>query len=941
MINIYKKIISTAVVCFVVLGLSLTTTETVNAQVDSLWSIDAPTSNWFGTGNTERGLAFNPLTGNLIVASRQGGERLVILDAATGDSVGLLSNERPKIADPTPIWTLEAPKSNYFGTGNTERGLGFNPATGNLIIPSRQGGVNPVLIDGATGDSVGTLDNTGISGGIFPFNQIGATPDGQIFTANLASNSVTKIYRWADETSAPVEIFSDSLGQRLGDSFSVTGDTTNVTLYLSGSAATKVVPFTWNGTTLTKEADITVAAGAARGGISSRVINDSVLVTGTGTAPRFLNVNDGMSGADVTSDKVTDLNSVMTNDQMMYNGRKLVAVGPTSVSQLFYLFDATDGFALIDSINSAPLGPDGNGNNTGAVKFDEVNNRIYVMETNNAIHAYDLTDYFAQDAITGGTFTINQIRATSDGQIFAGNLSVGGDNVRIYRWADEGAAPEMIFAGPMDNAIRYGDSFGAVGSGNDVKLFMGGSNNGGFIARFDWDGTSLTKTNEFDTGVGNTGRGGFSSSLIEGDSIAVAGTFAPIRLMNINDGGLSEPISSPDIEQDDLESSMTIAVAEINGKTLVAVGPAFNNGKFYLLDAENDFSVLAEIGPLGLNLNGNGTGATHFDVENERLYIMETNNAIRAYNLSDDIFIEEVTIAEARAFDPESETKVRIKGIVNSTDFGFSLGDYFVQDETGGINITNFNEGGSQSGVVVAPGDSLVIVGVVSEFRNQINIEVESQTIVNSGNQLPEPQEITFAALDSVSAFQGMRVQLTNLTIVDESEWPTTEVNSGSGVNVRMVDANDDTVIVRIARNNTFYAAGSPVPTSPLIVKGTMGQFFDDTQIFPFFDGDVEESEPVSNEDELNTPLSFKLNNNYPNPFNPTTNISYELPQTATVRVTVYDITGRKVAELNEGTKTAGYYTVAFDASGLASGMYMYRLEAGSFTAIKKMMLIK
>ncbi len=940
MINIYKKIISTAVGCFLVLGLSLTTTETVNAQVDSLWSIEAPTSNWFGTGNTERGLAFNPLTGNLIVASRQGGETLVILDAETGDSLGLLSNQAPPAEVVDPVWKTNAVDVGWLGFGNTERGIGFNASTGNLIVASRQGGVSPIIVDAATGDSVGILDNTGISGGTFPFNQIRVTPDGQIFTANLAINATTKIYRWADESSAPVEIYSDSLGQRLGDSFGVVGDTTNVTLYLSGSGATKVVPFSWDGATLTKGTDIAVAAGEARGGFSSRAVADSIIISGTGTAPRNLSL-DGVLGSQLSSADVSeaDLNSSMLNDQMVWNGRHLVATGPAFTNGKFYLFDVTNEVELVYEFEA--LGDSVNLNNTGGVLFDTENNRLYLMDTNNSIVAYNVADFFPTDVITGGTFTINQIRATSDGQIFAGNLSVGGDNVRIYRWENEEASPEMIFAGPMDNAIRYGDSFGAVGSGNDVKLFMGGSNNGGFIARFDWDGSALTKTNEFNTGVQNTGRGGFSSTLIDGDSIAVAGTFAPPRLMNINDGGLGEPVVSEDVDEGDLNSSMTVAVAEIKGKTLVALGPAFNNGKFYLFEANEGFDLITEIGPLGLNANGNGTGATHFDVENQRLYIMETNNAIRAYDLADGIFADEVTIAEARALDPADEVLVRVKGVVNSTDFGFSLGDYFIQDETGGINITNFNEGGAQSGTVVEPGDSLMIVGVLAEFRNQINIEVQSQTVISSGNDIPDAAEITFADLDSVSAFQGMRVQLSGLTIIDEDDWPTTEVNSGSGVNVRMVDMNDDTVIVRIARNNTFYAAGTPVPKSPLIVKGTMGQFFDDTQIFPFFDGDVAEQTPDNNEDELDTPLAFKLNNNYPNPFNPSTNISYELPQSANVTITVFDITGRKVAEINEGRKTAGYYNYSFDASSLASGMYIYRLDAGSFTAIKKMTLIK
>lgn len=97
----------------------------------------------------------------------------------------------------------------------------------------------------------------------------------------------------------------------------------------------------------------------------------------------------------------------------------------------------------------------------------------------------------------------------------------------------------------------------------------------------------------------------------------------------------------------------------------------------------------------------------------------------------------------------------------------------------------------------------------------------------------------------------------------------------------------------------------------------------------------------TSNEGENGIPAQFSLKQNYPNPFNPTTNISFELPQAANVQLTVYDMLGRKVATLVNERMSSGTHAVAFDASRLASGMYIYRIEAGSFESIKKMMLIK
>jgi len=94
---------------------------------------------------------------------------------------------------------------------------------------------------------------------------------------------------------------------------------------------------------------------------------------------------------------------------------------------------------------------------------------------------------------------------------------------------------------------------------------------------------------------------------------------------------------------------------------------------------------------------------------------------------------------------------------------------------------------------------------------------------------------------------------------------------------------------------------------------------------------------------EQNTqPEAFRLNPNYPNPFNPTTNISYEVPESAPVVITIYDMLGREVSTLvNENRHPAGSFTVTFDASGLSSGIYFTRLESGSTSVTRKMSLIK
>lgn len=99
----------------------------------------------------------------------------------------------------------------------------------------------------------------------------------------------------------------------------------------------------------------------------------------------------------------------------------------------------------------------------------------------------------------------------------------------------------------------------------------------------------------------------------------------------------------------------------------------------------------------------------------------------------------------------------------------------------------------------------------------------------------------------------------------------------------------------------------------------------------------------VDNEEvQSDVPNQFELNQNFPNPFNPSTVISYSLPKSTTVTLRVFNIVGKQVATLVSGERqAAGSHQVTFNGSNLSSGMYLYRLEAGDFVKTKKMMLVK
>jgi len=97
----------------------------------------------------------------------------------------------------------------------------------------------------------------------------------------------------------------------------------------------------------------------------------------------------------------------------------------------------------------------------------------------------------------------------------------------------------------------------------------------------------------------------------------------------------------------------------------------------------------------------------------------------------------------------------------------------------------------------------------------------------------------------------------------------------------------------------------------------------------------------VSVDQQVVTPYAYKLDHNYPNPFNPTTTINYELQKGGTVTLKVYDVLGQEVAILVDGSQQAGPHSVVFDAKRFASGTYFYVLRAGAYVKTEKMMLLK
>jgi hypothetical protein len=166
--------------------------------------------------------------------------------------------------------------------------------------------------------------------------------------------------------------------------------------------------------------------------------------------------------------------------------------------------------------------------------------------------------------------------------------------------------------------------------------------------------------------------------------------------------------------------------------------------------------------------------------------------------------------------------------------------------------------------------------------------------------------------------------------------------DDGDSVNVKQLTIPPSTTYNYYKRNNNI-SSGLVAPSTAIYRVGTVKYaafsypgsgptniYFNSEQL-------VTAIEPVGNI----IPDKFKLNQNYPNPFNPATNIKFSIPKSGIVKLVVYDLLGKQVAELVNGQYSAGTYKVDFDAAGLSSGAYFYKIETDGFTDIKKMILVK
>jgi len=290
---------------------------------------------------------------------------------------------------------------------------------------------------------------------------------------------------------------------------------------------------------------------------------------------------------------------------------------------------------------------------------------------------------------------------------------------------------------------------------------------------------------------------------------------------------------------------------------------------------------------------------------------------------------------------------IAISGVVTTPNFVASNNEtsYYIQDLTGGIDL--FSYGPIGTGLSI--GDSILVVGTVQFYRGSTEIippefDPAHFRILKHGARVPAPRKLTLQQfLANPEMYEGQLVEIDTLFKVSGT-WPGTGLNS----NLKLRNASKADTIVMFVDQDTDID-GSPEPQYPVNVIGIATQF---SAVFTYNNGyeimprDTNDIAHVSGmtgigNEVLDAPSSYALYSNYPNPFNPTTTIMFDIPKISMVTLKVFNLLGQEIMTIVSKNHAAGTYRYTFDAGRLSSGMYIYQLRASDYVETRKMILMK
>lgn len=255
------------------------------------------------------------------------------------------------------------------------------------------------------------------------------------------------------------------------------------------------------------------------------------------------------------------------------------------------------------------------------------------------------------------------------------------------------------------------------------------------------------------------------------------------------------------------------------------------------------------------------------------------------------------------------------------------------------VNTVSTNASGISPDVEVLNTLTGTITATASMLFSQGRI-LHSTTLNKQSLTIAYP---VYGMMETTSDWGALPVELSafNATVNGrnvELNWTTSSEINNSGFNIerKLIGVSEWNTIGNVVGNGTSNNQHSYSFTDRNIVNGKYSYRLKQID----FNGNYEYHN-LNSEVELGAPTKFSLYQNYPNPFNPTTKINYDLVNDGNVSLKIYNMSGKEIATLVNGFNASGYHSVTFDATGISSGIYYYKLEANGISKVMKMALIK
>ncbi len=574
--------------------------------------------------------------------------------------------------------------------------------------------------------------------------------------------------------------------------------------------------------------------------------------------------------------------------------------------------------------------------------------------------------------ISGGTYPINMVDVADDGTIYVSNLTAPqyspGSKLKIYRYADENAAPELVFEDALDGG-RYGDSFAAVGVGNEKYLYVSGMGNQQMAVLKDDGSSALIKMPLITLPMPGAARHGISP-VAPGGKIWINGAdvgFPPPQLIN-NDGTVIAVVPDSLASPGGTSSIMQLVL-----------------GNYHLITVSNSWSISIR----SVRFFEDELGTVTFDYfggDSDSLPLLYNGNTfINNVNATTDLDYDTKRHSIITVFGYNSVASLSLDSLLKAStpregDLTISVdgnNDFFPTDQVGSSNgrdmYLTWSEGKVFLGIT---GKTLID----QTETNQLFVAFDLDPGTSNGSFLPplkasgvktlpfnadvvylvEPWTEADFLIGSIYKWNGSAWTKTDfdgnmasqgaLAYAAEGDRKLLEVAAiknepGLGENFTRVS-----MMAYIAEKNESGNVLCAFPDKNSLGNGVNFHFYFSVDslgrgLFPTNTDQVKIKSTVSSIDNTLSSqklASYLLYQNYPNPFNPQTAINYEISRTGQVLLQIYDITGRLVQTLVNEQKSAGRHQITFNGEKLSSGVYFYKLFIDNKSvSIKKMMLMK